>query len=122
VIRLQNYTEEITRLSSEYSARRCLFCVGLTISLSIVAVHGLHGGAFKTWTTKSGKFWLKDPDMLPACLKQSRILTFSYNATAASIGGKASSERILHHAHTLVAELSGNREVRMNTSIVLFQT
>jgi protein SERAC1 len=79
---------------------------------SIVAVHGLNGDAFKTWTApKTKKFWLGDLDMLPANLKDSRILTYSYNATIAAIRGKTSSDTIMQHAHTFVAELVADRQV-----------
>jgi len=47
------------------------------------------------------------PKDLPAC----RVLTFSYPATVASVLGKTSSDRILQHAQTLVAELVADREV-----------
>lgn len=79
---------------------------------SVVAVHGLNGDPFKTWTAAgSEKMWLKDPSLLPSHLKNSRILTYGYNAVVASMFGKASSDRILQHAQTLVAELVADREV-----------
>ena len=79
---------------------------------SIIAVHGLNGDAFETWTTKNtGRFWLRDTDILPADLKRARILTFSYNASTSALLGKTSSDRILQHAHTLVAELVADREL-----------
>lgn len=78
----------------------------------MVAVHGLNGDAFETWTTKdTGKFWLRDVDLLPSNLERARILTFSYNATTTALFGKTSSDRILQHAHTLVAELVADREL-----------
>ncbi len=57
--------------------------------------------------------WLKDPGFLPSNLKNSRILTYGFNAVVASMFGKASSDRILQHAHTLVAELVADREVSL---------
>jgi hypothetical protein len=54
---------------------------------------------------------LKDPSLLPSNLKNSRILTYGYNATVTAVFGKTSSDRILQHAHTLVAQLVADREV-----------
>ena len=80
--------------------------------LSIVAVHGLNGDPFKTWTTnKTDRFWLGDADLLPTHIKRARILTFGYNAAVTALFGKTSSDHILQHAHTLVAELVADREV-----------
>ena len=79
---------------------------------SIVAVHGLNGDPFKTWTAEgSDKMWLKDPSLLPSNLKDSRILTYGYNAMVMEVLGKTSSDRILQHAQTLIAELVADREV-----------
>lgn len=57
--------------------------------------------------------WLKDPNLLPSNLKNSRILTYGYNANVTAMFGKTSSDRILQHAHTLVAELVADREVSL---------
>lgn len=58
--------------------------------------------------------WLRDPDLLPSHLKSSRILTYGYDAVVASIFGKTSSDRILQHAHTLVAQVVADREVGLD--------
>ena len=57
--------------------------------------------------------WLKDLDLLPFNLKNSRILTYGYNANVTAMFGKTSSDRILQHAYTLVAELVADREVSL---------
>jgi protein SERAC1 len=57
--------------------------------------------------------WLKDPSLLPSNLKNSRILTYGYNAMVTAVLGKTSSDRILQHAHTLVAQLVADREVSL---------
>ena len=78
--------------------------------VDIIAVHGLNGHPLNTWTKHDSKrCWLRD--LLPSHLRQSRILTYGYNANVAVVSGKASSDRILQHAQTLVAELVADREV-----------
>jgi len=86
---------------------------------SIVAVHGLNGHPLKTWTThETERFWLGDSDLLPSNLKRSRILTYGYNASVAALLGKTSSDRILQHAQTLIAELVADREVRLGAHLL----
>ena len=63
--------------------------------------------------------WLKDLGLLPANLKHSRILTYGYNANVTAMFGKTSSDRILQHAHTLVAELVADREASVAGTISL---
>ena len=93
------------------------FATQLLTFQSIVAVHGLNGHPVKTWTTeKTKKFWLKDADLLPSSLKSARILTFGYNAAVAALLGRTSSDRILQHAQTLIAELVADREVSLESS------
>jgi hypothetical protein len=73
-------------------------------------VHGLNGDPIKTWTTKkTEKFWLADPEMLPKNMSNARILSYGYDASVASLFGRTSSDRILQHAHILIAELVANR-------------
>ncbi|KAI9747577.1 MAG: hypothetical protein M4579_007436, partial [Chaenotheca gracillima] len=49
-----------------------------TYQVDIVAVHGLGGGAFKTWTDKKGNIWLRD--LLIEDLPGARVFTFGYNS------------------------------------------
>ncbi|RYP68053.1 hypothetical protein DL771_006894 [Monosporascus sp. 5C6A] len=44
----------------------------------IVAIHGLGGDAFKTWTDKDGHLWLRDS--LPAYISGARIMTYGYDS------------------------------------------
>jgi len=89
---------------------RMLIC--LLTAASIVAIHGLNGHPFRSWTTdQTEKCWLKDNGLLPSNLKQARILTFGYNAAVTAFLGKTSSDRILQHAQTLIAELVADREL-----------
>lgn len=79
---------------------------------SIVAVHGLYGNALQTWTSDQSKaLWLRDAEMLPKAIPNARILTWGYKADVHAFLGHTSSERILQHAQTLVAQLQTDREV-----------
>ena len=76
-------------------------------------MHGLNGDAYATWTSdKNDTCWLNHKDMLPKYLPSARILTWGYNANVVSTKGRCtSSDRILQHAQTLVAELWADRQV-----------
>lgn len=79
---------------------------------SIVAVHGLNGNAPHSFIAKdSGRMWLSDMDMLPRDIKNCRVLTYNYPASIVALMGSTSSDRILQHAQTLVAELVADRQV-----------
>ncbi|KAJ3579479.1 hypothetical protein NPX13_g1089 [Xylaria arbuscula] len=81
--------------------------------VDIVAVHGINGDAINTFSTKNGNiFWLADHDMLPRDVKNARVMTYRYPATVAALLGGTSSDRILQHAQTMVAELVADREVK----------
>jgi protein SERAC1 len=107
--------------SSPYDTRlKTSVNVTYATSCSIVAIHGLAGDALKTWTivehssgSKPAEInWLSHPNLLPHYLPTARILTWGYNANISSMKGKqTSSDRILQHAQTLVAQLSSDREV-----------
>lgn len=52
--------------------------VGESYSVDIVAVHGITGDAFDTWTDPNGKLWLRD--FLPNDLPGIRVFSFGYAA------------------------------------------
>lgn len=62
---------------------------GTSYPVDIIAVHGLNGDAFTTWTHANGTLWIRDlvPQALPGC----RVYTYGYpshvvfNASYASV-------------------------------------
>src|SRR2546429_9413121 len=49
-----------------------------TYLLDIVAVHGITGDAYNTWTHENGKFWLQD--FVPKKFPGARVFSFGYPA------------------------------------------
>ncbi|CAD6571798.1 MAG: hypothetical protein ASARMPRED_004791 [Alectoria sarmentosa] len=88
-----------------------LYSPGPNAEIDIVAVHGLNGDAFTTWTSDKGNIcWLNHQDLLPKYMPNARILTWGYNANVTSLKGRStSSDRVLQHAQTLVADLQADR-------------
>ena len=73
-------------------------------------MHGLYEDCNETWTDPESRvFWLRD--LLPSRLPQARILTYGYKAEALTSSGEGSSDRILPHALTLVADLYAHRDL-----------
>lgn len=60
--------------------------------------------------------------MLPKHMGNSRILSYGYDAAVTAFFGKTSSDTILQHAHTLLAELVADREVRGSPNFALDST
>ena len=82
----------------------------LTVYNSIVAVHGLNENMIDAWTdTKSGILWLRD--FLPGDIPVARVLTFGYDASAASFNRASCADTIQRHAHNLVAALQADRSI-----------
>jgi hypothetical protein len=73
---------------------------------SLVAVHGLNGDAKRTWTHReTNALWLQD--FLPRDVKNIRVMSFGYNASAAFGGTTAT---IADHAKALLGCLVDKRE------------
>ena len=71
---------------------------------SIVAVHGLDGDAYESWTAGS-KLWLRD--FLPQKLScRPRIMTFGYNA---NLKYRTAQGRLSHYADNLLGDLIAER-------------
>ena len=78
---------------------------------SIVAIHGLGGHPYKTWT-EGRNLWLRD--FLPKAVPEARIFTFGYNSSIA-FGGTAS--RIDDFARTLLERLLQKRRPYKDTTV-----
>ena len=65
-------------------------------AIDVVAVHGLGGDAYKTWTHANKTLWLKD--FLPKDLPGARVFTFNYNSAfcfSRETGGLRTYARVL---------------------------
>jgi len=83
---------------------------GVSPIVDIVAIHGLDGDRESSWKAKNNKMWLKDHDMLPARIKNARILTYGYDV--ATWGTELHSDLTLHdHAESLITKLVSYREL-----------
>ncbi|KAI9791807.1 MAG: hypothetical protein M1833_001331 [Piccolia ochrophora] len=78
---------------------------GAVIKADLVAVHGLGGDAFTTWTHPDSHFlWLRD--QLPTSLQSLRIFTFGYNANLFVNGARG---RSFTFAEDLLSQLHDER-------------
>lgn len=82
--------------------------------VDIVAIHGLNGDAFSTWTHKpTGILWLRD--LLPGYLLGCRVYTYGYPSKIFS----QSSERVQEYALNLLISLRDIREDSENVLALL---
>ena len=72
--------------------------------LDIVALHGINGHPYKTWTHENGKFWLRD--FVPKGLPGARVFSFGYPAEVfLSLG----TDDIDSYARSLLEDLKRER-------------
>jgi triacylglycerol esterase/lipase EstA (alpha/beta hydrolase family) len=74
--------------------------------IDIVAVHGIMGDAYTTWTHSNGHFWLRDS--LPEEVPGARIFSYGYPANVFLSLEKG---RIHDHAITLLEDLRDMRKI-----------
>ncbi|KAI9460337.1 hypothetical protein F5148DRAFT_259058 [Russula earlei] len=74
---------------------------GTNSDLDIIAIHGLDGHAFNSWTA-NGVMWLRD--LLPEQVPDARVLLYGYNANLVK---DASRSRIKEHARLFIRSLKG---------------
>jgi hypothetical protein len=79
-----------------------------------VAIHSLDGNRELSWTASTAtgkKMWLKDPDMLPAKVKNARILTYGYNAATWGSLPQLAVHTMHDHAESLIMKVMEYRAV-----------
>ena len=80
------------------------------MSISIVAIHGLHEDPVNAWIEpESTILWLRD--LIPLHIPKARILSFGYEALPSSFDDERIVEKIQSIATTLVADLEGDRSL-----------
>ncbi|OBT99536.1 hypothetical protein VE01_02798 [Pseudogymnoascus verrucosus] len=72
----------------------------IDVDVDVIALHGLNGNAFTTWTNRQNQLWLRE--FLPRSLPKSRIYTFGYDSSIFS----QSKAGIRDYALKLLSELS----------------
>ncbi|KAI9450634.1 Alpha/Beta hydrolase protein [Russula earlei] len=82
--------------------------------LDIIAIHGLNGHAFNSWTVDDGVMWLRD--LLPAQVPDARVLLYGYNANVIE---DASRSRIQEHARLFIKFLQGLAEIQKRRVIFI---
>src|ERR1700722_13988497 len=78
-------------------------CEGNASGADLVFIHGLRGSRMKTWSS-GNVFWPRD--LLKDDVKNSRIITWGYDASVANVFTYASKESIFGHADTLLSDLA----------------
>jgi len=73
--------------------------------VDIIAVHGLNGDAYTTWTHQNGILWLRD--LLPGLLPGSRVFTYGYPS---QVVFSTSFARVQGYARQLLSSLRDLQE------------
>lgn len=84
--------------------------------LDIVAVHGITGDAYDTWTHKNGKLWLRD--FIPEDFPGARVFSFGYDA---EVFCSRSEGNIESFARSLLEGLTRERLEEKVTSLFFYK-
>jgi hypothetical protein len=88
-----------------------------TFLLDIVALHGITGDAYDTWTHENGKFWLRD--FVPEDFPGARVFSFGYDAGIFCSRSKGNLESF---ARSLLEGLTFERMEEKVASLFLYVT
>jgi hypothetical protein len=83
-------------------------------SPDIVAIHGINGDAYSTWTNTNGAFWLRD--FLPEQIPGARVFTFGYPSEVAFT--RATGD-IVAFGRALLEQLKAYRSGEVNIYLVI---
>ena len=81
--------------------------VARTYHVDVVAVHGLAGSAYKTWTHENGTLWLRD--FLLEDLPGARVFTYGYNSAYLF---SRETGKIREYAKALLVDIRNERKLR----------
>jgi hypothetical protein len=79
---------------------------------SIVAVHGLGGHAYDTWSDKNQKIWLRD--FLPSQVSNARIMSYGYDSIVAFSKGVGEVEDFATDLLVRLNDERGGSEASLN--------
>lgn len=84
--------------------------------LDIIAVHGMNGDAYDTWTHKNGTLWLRD--FLPEDFPGARVYSFGYNV---DVSCSLSTGNLDTFARLLLDGVNGERREKKVNNLSLFR-
>lgn len=84
---------------------------GEDYALDIIAVHGITGDAYDTWTHQNGALWLRD--FLPKDFPGARVFSFGYDA---EVFCSRNTGDIASFARTLLEDILRERQEEKVTS------
>ena len=88
------------------------------VRVDIVAVHGLGGHSYDTWTHDNGIMWLRD--LLPQDIHNARVMTWGYNSEPQTAKHFINMMTYSHPNNLLSALYSLRKDTRSNNRPIIF--